>query len=200
MRLLYILGRNDSLHCYNGVQAQDSFCEYTSNRKITTLVPSLCFSFFPFVPIWILIYSSIIFLFFYFLLSFRAECWLQPPTDDCNLYSWGPLDPQTGEKKKLQAVNELPSFPSVKGVYKLDPFVRAFLCSLSCSPLASSCRHFLSSSLRPPLHHALPPALQFSLSTCLLHAPVAQWREQRCLALALSSIYCQRGSCLELAI
>lgn len=71
------------------------------------------------------------FLFFYFLLSFRAECWLQPPTDDCNLYSWGPLDPQTGEKKKMQAVNELPSFPSVKGVYKLDPFVRALLCSLS---------------------------------------------------------------------
>lgn len=140
------------------------------------------------------------FLFFYFLLSFRAECWLQPPTDDCNLYSWGPLDPQTGGKKKMQAVNELPSFPSV-GCLQIRPFCQGSpLLSLSCSPLACSCRHFLSSSLRPPLHHTLPPALQFSLSTCLLHAPVAQWREQRCLALALSSIYCQRGSCLELAI
>ena len=48
MRLPYILGHNDSLHGYNGVQAQDSFCEHTSNRKITTLVPSLRFSFFSF--------------------------------------------------------------------------------------------------------------------------------------------------------
>lgn len=63
MRLPYILGHNDSLHCYNGVQAQDSFCEHTSNRKITTLVPSMRFSFFPFVPICILIYSAIIFIF-----------------------------------------------------------------------------------------------------------------------------------------
>lgn len=199
MRLPYILGHNDSLHCYNGVQAQDSFCEYTSNRKITTLLPSLCFSFFfllfPF-EFWFILLS------FLFLLSFSAECWLQPPTDDCNLYSWGPLDSQTGgEKKNLQAVNELPSLPSVKGIYKLtEAFVRALLCSLSLLTLSSSCHHFFSSSLCPPLHHTLPPALQFSLSTCLLHAPVAQWREQRCLALALSGIHCQHGSCLELAI
>lgn len=41
-----------------------------------------------------------------------------------------------GEKKKNpQAVNELPSFPSVKGVYKLtEAFVRALLCSLSLAP------------------------------------------------------------------
>lgn len=65
MRLPYILGHNDSLHCYNRVQAQDSFCEHTSNSKITTLVPTLCFLFFfsSFVPICILIYSSIIFIF-----------------------------------------------------------------------------------------------------------------------------------------
>lgn len=45
MRLPHILAHNDSLHYYNGVQAQDSFCEHTSNRKITTLVPSLLFIF-----------------------------------------------------------------------------------------------------------------------------------------------------------
>lgn len=86
MRLPYILGHNDSLHCFNGVQAQDSFCELTSNRKITTLVPSLCFSFFflLFVPICILIYSAIVFIFDFYS---ERECWLLPPTDDCNLYS-----------------------------------------------------------------------------------------------------------------
>lgn len=107
---------------------------------------------------------------FYFRFSFRAEYWLLPPTDDCNLYSWGPLDPPTG-KKNLQAVNELPSMPSVKGVYKLtEAFVRVLLRSLT---LSSSCHHFLSSLSCPPPHHALPPALQFSPPTCLLHAPVA---------------------------
>lgn len=130
MRLLYILGRNDSLHCYNGVQAQDSFCEYTSNRKITTLVPSLCFSFFPFVPIWILIYSSIIFYFFIFCFhsGLSAGCSHQQM-----IATFTPEDHliRRQGKKKMQAVNELPSFPSVKGVYKLDPFVRALLCSLS---------------------------------------------------------------------
>lgn len=84
MRLPYILGHNDSLHCFNGVQAQDSFCEHTSNRKITTLVPSLCFSFYSFC-------SHLCFdLFcyrFYFCFLFRAKCWPLPLTDDCNLYS-----------------------------------------------------------------------------------------------------------------
>lgn len=103
-------------------------------EKLLPWFPVCAFHFFPLFPFefWFILLSF--FLFFYFLLSFRAECWLQPPTDDCNLYSWGPLDPQTGGKKKLQAVNELPSFPSVKGVYKLDPFVRALLCSISLAP------------------------------------------------------------------
>lgn len=83
MMLPYILGHNDSLHCYNGVQAQDSFCEHTSNRKITTLVPSLCLSFFFFCSH---LYFDLFRYHFYFHFLDRAECWLLPPTDDCNLY------------------------------------------------------------------------------------------------------------------
>ena len=68
----------------------------------------------------------------------------------------GHLIPRQGrEKKNLQAVNELPSVPSVKGVYKLtEAFVSALLCSLA---LFSSCHHFLSHSPAPPL--SSPPLI-----------------------------------------
>lgn len=113
-------------------------------EKLLPWFPVCAFSFFPFVPICILIYSAIIFYF-----SFRAECWLLPPTDDCNLYSWGPLDPSTG-KKYLQAVNELPSMSSVKGIFKLtEAFVRAPLRSLA---LFWSRHHFLTPPTPPPSH------------------------------------------------
>lgn len=168
-------------------------------EKLLPWFPVCAFHFFPLFPFefWFILLSFFIFLFSAFIqgwvLAAATNRWLQP------LLLRTTWSADRG-KKKMQAVNELPSFPSV-GCLQIRPFCQGSpLLSLSCSPLACSCRHFLSSSLRPPLHHALPPALQFSLSTCLLHAPVAQWREQRCLALALSSIYCQRGSCLELAI
>lgn len=196
MRLPYILGHNDSLLCHNGVQAQDSFCEHTSNRKITTLVHSLCFLFFVlFLFVFWSILLSFLFSFFYSWLS--AGCCHQQMI--ATFTPEGHLIPRQ-ERKNLQAVNELPSMPSVKGVYKLtEAFVRALFAPSLFLAIATTFCLFLS-PLPPPPHLTLPPALQFSPSTCLLHAPVAPWRERRCLALALSSTHCQRGSCLELAI
>lgn len=119
-------------------------------EKLLPWFPVCAFHFFLLFPFvfWFILLS------FLFSFLFRAECWLLPPTDDCNLYSWGPLDPPTG-KKNLQAVNELPSMPSVKGVYKLtEAFVRALLRSLA---LSCSCHHFLSHSaaLLPPISRSL---------------------------------------------
>lgn len=66
-----------------------------------------------------------------------ATCkWLQPLLVRA---AWYP-----NRKQKLQAVNELPSMPCVKGTYKLVAFVRALLRSL-----------LLSWSQ----HHVLPPSL-----------------------------------------
>lgn len=167
MRLPYILGHNDSLLCCNRVQAQDSFCEHASDRKITTLTRGLCFSFlllFPFV-FWF------IYLVFLRSFQFRVTRWPLPPTDDCSLYSRGPLDPWQEKNKHLQAVNELPSMPSVEGVFKLTDFCHGHPLALSFLPLATTFSPY--APLPAPLHHALPPALQFSPSTCLLHALAA---------------------------
>lgn len=152
---------------------------------------------FCFVPICVLIYSAIIFIFVFYSWLSGGCCHQQMIA---TFTPEGHLIPRQ-ERKNLQAVNELPSMPSVKGVYKLtEAFVRA-LSSLPHSFLLSPPLSLSFSLLCPPPPHlTLPPALQFSPSTCLLHAPVAPWRERRCLALALSSAHCQRGSCLELAI
>lgn len=156
MRLLYILGHNDSLHCYNGVQAQDSFCEHTSNRKITTLVPSLCFSFFLLFPF---VFWFILLSFFIFHSELSAGCCHQQMI--ATFTPEGHLILRQG-KKNLQAVNELPSMPSVKGVYKLtEAFVRA-LPSLPCSFLISPPLS-LSFSCPPPPSHAPSCSSIFSL-------------------------------------
>lgn len=86
------------------------------------------------------------FLFFIqsWVLAAATNRWLQPLLLRA---TWSP----DREKKNLQAVNELPSMPSVKGVYKLtEAFVRA---------LPSLPRSFLIS---PPL------SLLFSISCSLL--------------------------------
>lgn len=65
-----------------------------------------------------------------------------------------PQPPWQGGKKNLQAVNELPSMPRVKGVYKLtEAFVRALL--LLPRSLSWSQHHFLSPLPLPP---RLPPS------------------------------------------
>lgn len=153
-----------------------AFCERASNRK------SL-----PRFPVWFFLFLCSHFYFDlfrdHFFFQLQAESWLLPLTDDCNLYSWGPLDPppshpDKAKKKNLQAVNELPSVPRVKGVYKLtEAFVRALLCSLALPPISPALSSLLLRPSRPLFHLTLPPALQFSPSTCLLHAPAAPWRE-----------------------
>lgn len=131
-------------------------CEHTSNRKIATLAPGLCFSLFTFVPICILIYFCY---HFYVGPELFGCCYHQqmiatfPPE--------GHLIPRQEKKKNINlwSVNELPCILGVKGVSKLtEAFVMALL------------SHFLP--LTATLS-ALPPALQFSPSTCLLHAPAA---------------------------
>lgn len=95
----------------------------------------------------------------------------------------GPLDPWQEKKKHthLQAVNELPSMPSVKGVYKLTDFCRGY-------PLALSF-HFLSL--------CAPPSCPSSFSSLPACFTLWQLWEQLCLAQALHR---QHGSCSELAI
>lgn len=102
-------------------------------EKLLPWFPVCAFHFFPLFPFefWFILLSFFIFLFSAFIqgwvLAAATNRWLQPLL----LRTTWSAD---REKKKMQAVNELPSFPSVKGVYKLDPFVRALLCSLSLAP------------------------------------------------------------------
>lgn len=102
-------------------------------EKLLPWFPVCAFHFFPLFPFefWFILLSFFIFLFSAFIqgwvLAAATNRWLQP------LLLRTTWSADRG-KKKMQAVNELPSFPSVKGVYKLDPFVRALLCSLSLAP------------------------------------------------------------------
>lgn len=192
MRLLYILGHNDSLHYYNGVQAQDGFCEHTSNRKITTLVPSLCFFFFHFFFCSHLYFDLFCYHFLFFiqswLLAAATNRWLQPLLLRA---TWSP-----DRQKNLQAVNELPSMPSVKGFYKLtEAFVRALLCSLT---LSWSCHHPLPLQYTHTSHAPSCSSI-FSLylsascsSSSVAGAALSGFRSEQ------HSLSC--GSCLELAI
>lgn len=193
MRRPYILGCNDSLHCFNGVRHKMSFVNILSIEKLLPWfsVSSFHFDLFcsHFVFFWLMSLSSSF--------SVSSERRLLPLTDDCNLYSWGPLDPDRKKKKNLQAVNELPSMSSVKGVYKLTEALPELSPSFLLLPPIPSTPY-----PHQPLHqsHAVSPALPFSPRTCLLHTPAAPWREQSCLAPALSSTHCLRSSCLELAV
>lgn len=102
-------------------------------EKLLPWFPVCAFHFFPLFPFefWFILLSFFIFLFSAFIqgwvLAAATNRWLQP------LLLRTTWSADRG-KKKMQAVNELPSLPSVKGVYKLDPFVRALLCSLSLAP------------------------------------------------------------------
>lgn len=112
---------------------------HKSDRKITTLASHRCF--------W-----GFFLLLSFLIILFRAKCWMLPPTDDYNLSSRDPLDPprQEGVKKILQAVNELPSVPCVKGTCKLTAaFVRALAFSRS-----RACFLLLPSS-RAPSHSSI---------------------------------------------
>lgn len=100
-------------------------------EKLLPWFPVCAFHFFPLFrfEFWFILLSF--FLFFLFsafiqgwVLAAATNRWLQP------LLLRTTWSADRG-KKNPQAVNELPSFRSVKGVYKLDPFVRALLCSLS---------------------------------------------------------------------
>lgn len=105
---------------------------------------------FAFVPIYILIYSSIIFMFISvqsWVLVAGTNRWLQPL-----LFSttWSPWQ----EKKNLQAVNESSSMPGAKGDYKLtEAFVMALFCSILFPALSLLifCPHSLLSVMPFPL-------------------------------------------------
>lgn len=96
-------------------------------------------------------------------LAAATNRWLQP------LLLRATWSPDRKKNNNLQAVNELPSMPSVKGVYKLtEAFVRALFRSLA---LSCSCHHFLSHSPAPPppishsllLFNFLPVPARFTL-------------------------------------
>lgn len=107
MGLPYILGHNDSLQCCNRVQAQDSFCEHTSNRKMTTLAPSLVRAFyFRFCSH---LYFDLFFHHFYvhFCSKLSACCWHQQMIATFTLQHH--LIPLTGKKKICkQLMSRLP--------------------------------------------------------------------------------------------
>lgn len=102
-------------------------------EKLLPWFPVCAFHFFPLFPFefWFILLSFFYFFIFCFHSGLSAGCSHQQM-----IATFTPEDHliRRQGKKKMQAVNELPSFPSVKGVYKLDPFVRALLCSLSLAP------------------------------------------------------------------
>lgn len=135
-----------------------AFVSTLTIEKLLSWFP-LCAFIFSFVPICVLIYSSIIFSFLLmqsWVVAAATNRWLQPLLLRA---TWSP-----DREKNLQAVNELPSMPSVKGVYKLTEALSGLSFAPSLFPaLATTFSLILLPSPLPPISRSLSCSSIFSL-------------------------------------